>query len=168
MTLEAARMPIPDPRPPLGAPGSGHLILVDDDELVHVALHRHLRGTDWHLTGFTNPEAALAALEAGPYPDLLFVDLHMPGMNGNAMIEALGPDWRAGPCRTYLCSAVPPPEDVRCQAAAAGTVVLLKNTLFDPAELRVLLDIVARDKADQPAPGEPDAARRNLAGLHPK
>lgn len=61
-----------------------------------------------------------------------------------------------------------PPEGVRCKAAAAGTMVLLKDTLFDPAGLRVLLGIAARDKTNQSAPGDPNAVRRNLAGLHPK
>ncbi len=171
MILQAARMPTfdLDPDPPLSARVTGRLTLVDDDELVHVALGRNIRGTGWSTTGFTDAHAALTALQRQPQPDLLIVDLHMPRMNGDEMLDNLAARWRSGSCRTYLCSAVPPPEQVRRQVEKTGAALLAKETLFDRDGLRELLGAAleacapayqaARDSAE---------ARRSLAGLHPK
>lgn len=168
MILQAARMPAFDTLPQPRISGPGRVTLVDDDDLVHLALSRNLRRTGWQVTGFTDAEAALAELAARPRPDLLIVDLHMPRMNGDEMLDALGPGWRAGRCRSYLCSAVPPPEHIRRGAAEAGAMLLDKDTLFDRAGLWALLGVAAEARAPAlqavPDPAEP---RRSLAGLHP-
>ena len=122
----------------------------------------------WQVTGFADAEAALAGLAARPRPDLLIVDLHTPRMNGDDMLDALGPGWLAGPCRGYLCSAVPLPEHIRCRVAQAGAMLLDKDTLLDRAELWDLLGVPAEARAPAlqavPVPIEP---RRSFAGLHP-
>ena len=82
--LEAVA-PEPAAASPASVPpaGGGQSVWVVDDEPAVVQLLAELLG-DWGYRTRTFPDAgeALAALEAGPAPDLLITDQTMPGMHG--------------------------------------------------------------------------------------
>jgi CheY-like chemotaxis protein len=64
-----------------------HVLLVDDDALVRMAMAAELRERGFDITEASDGLTALAWLEAGNRPDLLITDLAMPGMNGYVLIE---------------------------------------------------------------------------------
>ena len=70
------------------------VLLADDDEDVRVALAEALDEEGYAVVAVANGAAALAALEhaakgRAPAPDLLVLDLLMPGMGGLAVLQKL-------------------------------------------------------------------------------
>jgi two-component system C4-dicarboxylate transport response regulator DctD len=63
--------------------------LVDDDADHRAALLDLLDAGGYRARDFASGDAALAALEGGPEPDLMISDLRMPGIDGFALLEAL-------------------------------------------------------------------------------
>jgi len=68
------------------APGHGHVLLVDDDELVRQATAAMLEDEGYEVTQAADALAALKLIRAQNF-DLLVTDLVMPGMSG-AMLAA--------------------------------------------------------------------------------
>ncbi len=62
------------------------IALIDDEHQIHASVRLRL-GKGYELISFTDPCDALSALPAEKF-DLCFVDIHMPGMDGLALIEA--------------------------------------------------------------------------------
>lgn len=63
--------------------------LVDDDADHRAALLDLLDAGGYRARDFASGDAALAALDGGPEPDLMISDLRMPGIDGFALLEAL-------------------------------------------------------------------------------
>jgi two-component system sensor histidine kinase/response regulator len=62
-------------------------VLIVDDEVAQMqALCDSLRATGYRATGFTEPDAALAAL-ANEHFEVLLSDLHMPGRDGISLLQ---------------------------------------------------------------------------------
>ncbi len=68
----------------------GDRIVIVDDQPTNVALLERMlaRGGYTQLVGYTDPLAALAAIERDE-PDLVLLDLHMPTMDGFAVLERI-------------------------------------------------------------------------------
>jgi DNA-binding NtrC family response regulator len=64
------------------------LLLVDDEERLLKTLKQRLELRDFEVTAVTRGADALAEAEARPF-DLALVDLKMPGMNGEEVLERL-------------------------------------------------------------------------------
>jgi len=70
-----------DPRPrPALAPLA--ILLVDDDELMQSSTQAILEWLGHTVSGVTSGEAALARLGAGARPDVVILDINMPGLGG--------------------------------------------------------------------------------------
>jgi putative two-component system response regulator len=70
---------------------AGRIMVVDDEPTTSAALRRALEGIGFRdIVVLDGGEAALAAVVETP-PDLMIMDLHMPGMDGFAVLEALRP-----------------------------------------------------------------------------
>ena len=68
-----------------------HILYVDDDQALVFLFQRLLRRRGYQVSGFTDPHAALAALQADPgCYDLLVTDYNMPGFSGvDLLVQAL-------------------------------------------------------------------------------
>jgi CheY-like chemotaxis protein len=56
--------------------------IVDDDRAIVDGLGEYLEGDGYDVVGATNASEALAMLDSGLRPDVIVLDLHMPGMDG--------------------------------------------------------------------------------------
>ena len=77
--------------------GDEHVLVVDDDAAIRLAMTRLLRGLGYRVTEAAGGEAALATVDAGQQIDLLLTDIQMPGMSGDQLarqVQALRPGVR--------------------------------------------------------------------------
>ena len=65
-----------------------HVLVVEDDRALRQALAINLRARDYDVTAVDDGTAALAAAASHP-PDVVILDLGLPDMDGNDVIEGL-------------------------------------------------------------------------------
>jgi two-component system, OmpR family, KDP operon response regulator KdpE len=65
-----------------------HVLVVDDERAIRQALAINLRARDYEVTAVGDGAAALAAAASHP-PDVVILDLGLPDMDGNDIIEGL-------------------------------------------------------------------------------
>jgi PAS domain S-box-containing protein len=84
-------VPAPEIKSPDAARGSGERVLyIDDDEAIVFLTTRILERLGYSVTGFTDPEQALARFRANPADfDIVVTDLSMPNMSGLDLTQAL-------------------------------------------------------------------------------
>jgi len=85
---EAVREPLPEVRP---APAAAVLrvLLVDDDELIQKATRMLLTVLGHAVTVASGGEAALALVQQGLGPDVVILDMNMPGLGGKGTLPRL-------------------------------------------------------------------------------
>jgi two-component system cell cycle sensor histidine kinase/response regulator CckA len=67
-----------------------HVLYIDDDEAIVLLMTRLLERQGYRVSGYTNPEEALAATRGNPNQfDLVVTDYNMPGMSGLEVASAL-------------------------------------------------------------------------------
>ncbi len=66
-----------------------NVLLIDDDDLVRMAVSEQLSALGCMVTTADSGEAALTALEVGPVPDLIILDMHMPGLGGRGTLPRI-------------------------------------------------------------------------------
>jgi len=64
-----------------------HLVLVEDDEALAGLLSAHLRATGYVVSVARTAEDALEALAGGLRPDLLLLDINLPGDTGWSVLR---------------------------------------------------------------------------------
>jgi CheY-like chemotaxis protein len=77
----------------MSSPGAPILIVEDNDETRYV-LERILAIKGYPTTSVANAAAALRTLREGKRASMIILDLHMPGMDGRAMLRELRADVR--------------------------------------------------------------------------
>lgn len=65
------------------------VILVDDEIVLQRSLARVLRRSGYEVEPYANGEDALARIDAQPLPDLVVLDLDLPGMRGQDVLREL-------------------------------------------------------------------------------
>jgi PAS domain S-box-containing protein len=79
---------VPDPE--IERPGIAlTVLLVDDDELIQVSMQALLEALGHHTSWVASGEEALAKLEAGFQPDVVVLDMNMPGLGGSGTLPLL-------------------------------------------------------------------------------
>jgi class 3 adenylate cyclase len=123
---------------------SGHVLVVDDDALNRRLLTATLAREGHRTTAATDGEEALAALRDEP-PDLILLDIEMPGLDGIAVLERIKSDEALRHLPVIMISGV---EDtasvVRCLEIGADDFL---PKPFDPAILRARLNAGLARKA---------------------
>lgn len=66
-----------------------HLLLVDDDRLILATVAGGLRAAGYHTSTAESVDDAEALLTSGVRPDLVILDMHMPGRDGLALAQRL-------------------------------------------------------------------------------
>ena len=103
-------------------------VVVDDEEAPRYALRALLEPLGFEVREYTEPEEALRQVLTQP-PDVIFMDLIMPGMTGLALLERLRQDPRTRELPAVLITSkvlVPAEGDA---AARLGASVLSKEIL---------------------------------------
>ena len=65
------------------------ILLVDDDELILTTMQALLRALGHNVTAVSNGEGAMDLIENGLQPDLVILDMNMPGMGGGETLSRL-------------------------------------------------------------------------------
>lgn len=108
--------------------------LVDDDPANLLLIERYLgRAAFQDVRSFSDPHAALAAIEADE-PDLVILDLHMPGFDGFAFLDALREQIAAEDFLPVLVQTVDVAREIRSRALRSGATDFLAKP-FDLEEL---------------------------------
>jgi two-component system, OmpR family, phosphate regulon response regulator PhoB len=100
------------------------LLVVDDDASFATFLDDALTDAGHTVESFTNPNHALDAMRAGrARPDVILIDLVMPGLTGRDVLVALRADPNLRDIPVVLISALPVPN----LGAALGAVAVLRK-----------------------------------------
>jgi PAS domain S-box-containing protein len=126
---------------PMIAPKHGrgeHILYVDDDEAIVLLMTRLLERQGYRVSGFTDAQAALAAVRADPAQfDLVVTDYNMPGMSGLQVARALKEiraDMPVAMASGYLT------DELRQEAPLAG----VSELIYKPNTVEDLCAAVAR------------------------
>ena len=115
-----------------------HIAIVDDEEPVRKALKRLLLASGFEVESYGSGKDFLESQSQSP--DCLILDLHMPGMTGLQVIDALRSAGRELP--TVIITAYDAPE-ISEQCRAAGVSAYLRK----PLDERVLLNSISASLA---------------------
>ena len=116
------------------------VLAVDDDEDYREGLTYLLDDLGYSVTAAADGREALQALKEDPRPDVILVDLRMPGMNGEEFLEEQARDAELASIPFVVVSGA---RDVEEKALALGAA----GALAKPFGLRNLLDSI--DKATE-------------------
>jgi adenylate cyclase len=116
---------------------SGHILIVDDDPLNRRLLTKSLERDGHRTTDVDNGFAALAALEADR-PDVVLLDIVMPGLDGIEVLERMKADADLRHTPVIMISGVEDMDSiVRCIETGADDYL---PKPFDPVILRARID----------------------------
>jgi CheY-like chemotaxis protein len=124
----------------VSVPASSPLMIVDDDDDLRNTLADILTAQGYQVAAFGDARAALAALENGPTPFLILLDLMMPGMSG----------WEFRAAQLEKATLAPIPVVVVTAANALNNGVQSLSDLEilrKPFDLEALLAVVDRYNA---------------------
>lgn len=132
-------------------------ILLVDDSLPNLKLTRFLLMQDgFEVRTAENAEQALQALEKG-VPDMILMDIQMPGMDGLALTRHLRRDWdsslRNVPIVALTASAIKGDDQVARAAGCDGYIT-------KPIDTRTFVSTV-REYAGAPSAGTGSGSARN-------
>lgn len=115
--------------------GGAHVLVVDDEAGFRKLVSGHLERAGMRVTTVASAEAALDRLR--PLPDVMLLDVHMPGMTGLELVEKLSAEGRLPP--TIVMSAYGQ-LDTALAAVRAGAVDFLPKPFRLPeVDLKVAL-----------------------------
>jgi DNA-binding response OmpR family regulator len=116
----------------------GRIWVVDDQPDVSRAMVALLRQAGHRGTAFLSGEAALAQLGAD-LPDLMILDVMMPGLDGFAVLRAVRENPRTTKLPVIMFSAVADPSRI-AHAMASGANDYWVKASFDFGELEVRIN----------------------------
>ena len=112
------------------------LVIADDHQLIVAAVRASLEDEpDTEIVGETHAGQQLLPLVGRTSPDVVLLDLHMPGMDGLRCLELLGE--RYPNVKTIILSGSDDPAAVDA-AFARGAVAFIRKTI-DPGDLAAVI-----------------------------
>lgn len=125
-----------------GAARCGSILVVDDDAHIRSTVRGILEDEGWRVVVAADGEEALSLLQGGLRPQLILLDLTMPGMDGVEFMARRRRDPALVDIPVYLFSATQGAADKAAGLGAAGMVP-------KPAQLDQLLAILERHQINQ-------------------
>ena len=116
----------------------GRIWVVDDQPDVSRAMVALLRQAGHRGTAFLSGEAALAQLQSD-IPDLMILDVMMPGLDGYAVLRAVREDPRTAALPVIMFSAIADPSRI-AHAMARGANDYWVKASFDFGELEARIN----------------------------
>jgi len=127
------------------APGDKPRVLVVDDEPINLKLLADLLRDSYGLSVAKDGPQALARLAADPPPDLVLLDVMMPGMDGMEVCRRIKDDPRTADIPVIFITAMGQPHD-EARGFAAGAVDYITKPISPPVVLaRLRTHIALRD-----------------------
>ena len=83
------------------------ILIVDDNEALRDNLAELLEAEGYEVRLAADGVRALDSLAADPLPDVVLVDLLMPGMDGNELLSRIREDTRLADLRVVLSTGMP-------------------------------------------------------------
>lgn len=96
---------------PSATPAERKTILVVDDTPDNLSLMSGLLKEEYRVRLANGGERALKAVQGDSLPDLILLDVMMPGMSGYEVCQALKADLRTQPIPVIFLTAMSAPED---------------------------------------------------------
>jgi HD-like signal output (HDOD) protein/FixJ family two-component response regulator len=124
--------------PAAGKESQGRVLIVDDEEPIRVALTRTLRRLGYEVTCAADAEAGMAAVVASD-PEVIFLDLRMPGTDGHTFLRHLQAANHLHPPSVIVMSGQGQMEDV-IEILRQGAIDYLRK----PWNLTELMSAVTR------------------------
>jgi len=112
------------------------ILIIDDDDQLRISFHKLLSEEGYTAEGAASGEAGLEIVR-NQSPDLVILDVRLPGMNGLEIARCVGERWPDIP--VILISGKPPP-GIRERVKALGLIGFLRKP-FSPAQLVELVEM---------------------------
>jgi CheY-like chemotaxis protein len=128
---------VPRPAPPLAK--RSHILVIDDDPTARDLLRLYLEDAGFAVTLASSAEDAFACL-GGRRPDLITLDLSMPGMHGGGFLSAYAQSEHLGGIPILVISGAESPQ----KALAVGAHAVLAK----PVRRHEFLELVRRMLSD--------------------
>ena len=119
-------------------PRARQLVAVDDDRSLEVCLNDALQDTGWEVTYFDDVDPALEYLTTHAV-DALIVDVRMPKMDGDMVLDQLADAGRLEGVTILVCSSLRPPPVIWRRFEPHGAIFLSKDHTGDRDVLLGLL-----------------------------
>jgi DNA-binding response OmpR family regulator len=129
------------------AGGERRILIVEDHPTMREAMRLVLEGEGFAIDEAADGEAALASIHASP-PDLLFLDLNIPGTSGTGVLEAVRADPACADVRVIVVTAAG--EESRAGALRLGADEYFTKP-FSPTALLQTVERVLAGGATQGA-----------------
>ena len=123
------------------------ILIVEDHPTMREAMRLVLEGEGFGIEEAADGETALAAIHASP-PDLLFLDLNIPGTSGTGVLEAVRADPAFADVRVIVVTAAG--EEGRAEALRLGADEYFTKP-FSPTALLQTVERVLAGGATQGA-----------------
>ena len=123
------------------------ILIVEDHPTMREAMRLVLEGEGFAIDEAADGEAALAAIHASP-PDLLFLDLNIPGTSGTGVLEAVRAEPAYADVRVIVVTAAG--EESRAEALRLGADEYFTKP-FSPTALLQTVERVLAGGATQGA-----------------
>ena len=134
-----------------------HVLVVDDDEINRLLLQRVLEGRGFTVEAVRTGMEALAALDRRR-PDLVLLDIMMPGMSGIEVLDRVKASPRLASIPVIMLTAKETDEDVLTSYRAGADYYLTKPLVVDQL-LSGLTLVLGRRMAPPPEPPAPTSPR---------
>jgi len=116
------------------------ILIVEDHPTMREAMRLVLEGEGFTIEEAADGETALAAIHASP-PDLLFLDLNIPGTSGTGVLEAVRADPVFADVRVIVVTAAG--EEGRAEALRLGADEYFTKPFSPTALLRTVERVLA-------------------------
>jgi DNA-binding response OmpR family regulator len=124
----------------------GRVLIIEDDDSLRGIVARHLRANGYHVDEASSAEGAANVIEGDPRPDVVLLDLHLPGKSGWDLLR--GPALNAAGSPPVIITSATTVSPKRL--AESGCAAYLPKP-FPPEALLATLERVLGTKSESEA-----------------